>query len=88
MASEVRLPAQVETIEEPALTAFQMEMARRGVDLTLYNLEYFASDSEYTIATYYKERAPGLRGSDPRHRDYEAVISRKEYRVLRVSIAR
>jgi hypothetical protein len=74
---------------DPALvTLFHAEMASRKVDLSLYNIGYYEYGESYLIATFYKNKKPGLRGSDPVHKDYNVVVSPKEKKVVRVFLSR
>jgi hypothetical protein len=74
---------------DPALvTLFRAEMASRKVDLSLYNIRYYEYGENYLIATLYKNKKPGLRGSDPVHKDYNVVVSPKEKKVIRVFLSK
>jgi len=83
-----KAPTMVREIDPGALAAFKAEMARRTVDLDLYNLTFFATDELFIVATSYKEKPRGLRGSVPGFPDYEVKILRSDNRVQSVSIAR
>jgi hypothetical protein len=83
-----RAPRMVPEIDPAALAAFEAEMSRRAVDLNLYNLMFFATDELFIVATSYKEKPRGLRGSVPGFPDYEVKILRSDNSVQSVSMAR
>ena len=81
-------PRPVEHVPEKAKQAFYKAMKDREVDLGLYELLFFEDELHYIITTSYKHKHAGLRGSDPQFPDYEVSISKDDFSVTRVSIAR
>jgi hypothetical protein len=81
-------PVPIASVDSPALDAFHSEMARRQIDMNLYNLRFYETQVSFLILADYKLRDPRLRGSDPRHPSYEVVISRADFSITSVSIAR
>jgi hypothetical protein len=78
----------VDSIAPEALNVFKQEMARRQVDLLEYDLYFYRTDELFVVATDYRKKPKGYRGSVPGHPDYEVHIFRKDNRVKSVSIAR
>lgn len=76
------------SIDPVLVTVFRSEMATRKVDLSLYNIRYYEYGENYLIATLYKNKKPGRRGSDPVHKDYNVVVSPKEKKVIRVFLSK
>ena len=68
--------------------AFYKVMKDREVNLELYELFFFQDELHYIITTSYKHKQAGLRGSDPQFPDYEVSISKEDFSINRVSIAR
>ncbi|MGF1461633.1 MAG: hypothetical protein ACFB2Z_00405 [Maricaulaceae bacterium] len=88
MADPTRLPEIVPDIEDWAKALFLKEAKQRGLDLSIYDIQFAETDDEYVVSAFYKNKPPSLRGSHPDHPDYDVVISRAERRVVRVSRAR
>jgi len=86
--SEEQVPEPIVAIDPAAMNAFEAEMTKRGVDLSLYDIELLATDTLYVVVTSYKKKPPRLRGSVPDFPDYEVEILRDDNRVHSVSIAR
>jgi hypothetical protein len=87
-SATTQAPKMVESIDPAYVTVFRAEMAQRKVDLSLYNLRYSETELTYIISTKYKNKEPGLRGSDPVHKDYSVEINKSDKRIIRVSLAR
>jgi hypothetical protein len=81
-------PKPVQTIPAGALATLNAVVAQRAINLDLYKLRFLADDETYVVMLTYKDKKPGLRGSDPRAPDYEIVIARKDNSLRRVSLAR
>lgn len=81
-------PTQVDQIPSGALNAFIEEMLSRSFDKDKYDLTYFADSECYFVVTRYKEKPSRLRGSVEGFPDYEVRISRKDFKVMNVSIQR
>ena len=81
-------PEPVKTIPAGALATLNTVVAKRGINLDLYTHRFFADAETYVIVLTYKDKKPGLRGSDPAAPDYEIVISRKDNSLSRFSLAR
>ena len=81
-------PKPVQTIPAGALATLHAVVAKRGINLDLYRRSFFADDETYVVVLTYKDKKPGLRGSDPAAPDYEIVIARKDNSLSRVSLAR
>jgi hypothetical protein len=87
--SSARLaPADVASVPPEVMEKFQKEMRDRNVDLDLYDVHSSKDGDKFVVYTMYKKRAPGQRGSDPAHPDYEVEVDSKDFSVKRVSIAR
>jgi hypothetical protein len=76
------------SIDPTLVTLFRAEMAKRHVDMLLYNVSYFEADNNYLILAAYKGKKKGLRGSDPVHPDYEVEISPTEKKIVRIYTAK
>lgn len=81
-------PTPTASIDPRALAAFHSEMASRQIDMTLYDLSFFETPDSFLVVAGYKLRDPRMRGSDPRHPNYEVLISRADFSITRVSVAR
>lgn len=81
-------PVPVASVDAHALEAFHHEMARRQIDMSLYDLKFYETPDSFLILADYKLRDPRLRGSDPRHPSYEVLLSRADSSITRVSVVR
>lgn len=81
-------PKQIQSVPAEALQAFHQTMTLRNVNLSLYTLSLFENDDSFIILATSKEKKSGLRGSGSGWHDYEVEVTRGEYVVKRVSIAR
>ena len=88
MAGETKLPDPVKSIPDDAKAILVAALRERHVDTDLSVHPYFQRDERYSVGVYYKKKTPGLRGSDPKHPDYDVEIQRNPLKLLRVSIAR
>lgn len=79
---------EVISIDPAYVTLFRAEMGRRDIDLTLYNVRYYETDTTYLISTFYKNRPASIRGGDPTHPEYNVEIKKSDKSVLRVFLSR
>jgi len=86
--NEQIVPTPVDSIDPAALRVFRDEMKKRAIDLSKYDLFFFATETSYIIVTSYQQKPPGLRGSLAEFPDYEVEILRKDNSIKSITIAR
>lgn len=81
-------PVPVTSVDSRALDVFHREMVTRQIDINMYDISFYETPDSFLILAEHKLRDRRLRGSDPRHPSYEALISRSDFSITRFSIPR
>ena len=86
--NEEKAPEPIDKIPPEAFLVFREEMAKREIDLSKYNLHFYQTEEVFIVATSYKQKPAGLRGSMVGFPDYEVKILRKDNSIKSTAISR